>query len=125
NVSARTAIAIDPFGNTYVASDGSSLTVGEPQVTLGKLYVKEHPQWAAALGTNRLYVASSENMKLLLRRSDDGGRTYRPAATITQLADGAAAAGQGNLISNGSGTIYNVFTGSPRNEIYLAKCVEP
>jgi hypothetical protein len=44
---------------------------------------------------------------------------------ITHLADPAAAQAQGNLVTNGAGTLYNVFTGTSRNEIYLAKCVEP
>jgi hypothetical protein len=74
---------------------------------------------------SRLYVASVSGDRLVLRRSDSGGRTYGPETLITRLADPEAGAGQGNLITNGTGTLYNVFTGAARNEIYLAKCVEP
>jgi hypothetical protein len=121
----RTDIEIDPFGNTYVSADGSDIALGDPQYALGKLYSRPRPQWAAALGGERLYVASTEDSRLTVRRSDDGGRTYKQEAVITRFPNGAPAAGQGNLVTDRSGTLFNVFAGTVRNEIYLAKCAEP
>jgi hypothetical protein len=122
---ARTSVAIDAFGNTYVAADGSSLALGEPQITLGRVYVQEYPRWAAAVGSSRLYIASPVQERLVVRSSDDGGRTNRYESLITRLTDPGASSGQGNLIANRAGTLYNVFTGSARNEIYVAKCAQP
>lgn len=121
----RTDIEIDPFGSVYVAADGSDLTVGDPQVTLGKLYVHERPEWAVAVGSSRLYVTSPKDSDLVLRRSADGGRTFTTSTVITHLWDTTAGTGQGNLITDRNGTILNVFTGSSRNEIYLARSIEP
>jgi hypothetical protein len=121
----RTDIEIDPFGNAYVSSDGSDIALGDPQQTLGKLYSRPQPQWAAASGGASVYVASMEDSRLMVRRSDDGGRTYKQEAVLTRFPNGTAAAGQGNLVIDGTGTLFNVFAGTARNEIYLAKCVEP
>lgn len=121
----RTDIEIDPFGSVYVAADGSDLALGDPQFTVGKLYVHAHPEWAAALGGSRLYVTSPKDSDLLLRRSTDGGRTFKVSSVITHLWDPSASSGQGNLITDRNGTLFNVFTGSSRNEIYLARCAEP
>jgi hypothetical protein len=121
----RTDIEIDAFGNTYVSSDGSDLAVGDPQYGLGQLYSRPKPQWAAAFGGTRLYVASVEDSRFMVRRSDDGGRTYKHEAVITRFPGSAAAAGLGNLVTDRAGTLFNVFVSTGRNEIYLAKCSEP
>jgi hypothetical protein len=121
----RTDIEIDAFGNTYVSSDGSDLALGDPLSALGQVYSRPKSQWAAALGGARLYVAFAEDSRLMVRRSDDGGRTYRQEAVITRFPNSTVASGQGNLVTDHAGTLFNVFTGTARNEIYLAKCSEP
>jgi len=78
---ARTSIAIDAFGNTYIAADGSSLTLG-----------------------------------------DDTGRTFDKPSVIKRLADPHVSAGQGNLVVNSDGTVYNVYTSTSHNELFLATC---
>jgi len=119
---ARTSIAIDVFGNTYIAADGSSLALGEAQITIAKLYDYQYPQWAAALGASRVYVASAAEDRLVLRRSDDAGRTFDEPSVIARLADPGVSAGHGNLVVDSDGTVYNVYTSTSHNEIFLAIC---
>jgi hypothetical protein len=121
----RTDVAIDPFDNIYVAADGSDLALAEPEAGLGKLYARPSPEWAAAVGATRLFVASIKEDRLVVRHSDDQGRTFKQEIVVAQLSDPAAGIDLGNLFADRTGKLFTVFTGLSRAEVYLAQCASP
>lgn len=96
-------------------------------------------EWNASVGTSRLYLTSRQlgvlitgTTSLTVVQSDDGGLTYPRGGFITTLTRAPRERLQGNIVAYPApgddppnSTLYNIFSGPSRRELYLAKCPAP
>ena len=96
-------------------------------------------QWNASVGTSRVYMTSTQlgallsgTTSLVVVQSDDGGLTFPRAAFITSPLTVPRERLQGNLVANPApgadppnSAVYNVFAGSNRTDLFVAKCDAP